>query len=200
VSQLRIAVIPVGKVESAEVEAAMVRVGKGLRRPIELKGSLNVPQGIEDTERNQFRASTMMKRLRSMVAQLGPGKMVGAENEAASKPPLVTDAYIFVTDVDLHTANSDAVFSALMSAKKLAVVSVRRLREAHYRRKADPVKQRTRLVKELLRMAARLQSHPQCPSPKCVLAASKMFADLDLKDERFCRDCTQRIFEGTIRI
>ncbi len=199
-SELRIAVIPVGKVESAEVEAAMVRVAKGLRRPIELRGSLNVPQGVEDTERSQFRASTIMNRLRSMVAQLGPGQMVGAEDEAGRKPPLVTDAYIFVTDVDLHTANSDAVFSALMSAKKLAVVSVRRLRESHYRRKADPVKQRTRLVKELLRMAARLQGNPVCPSPKCVLAASKMFADIDLKEERFCRDCTLRLFEGTIRI
>ena len=199
-SELRIAVIPVGKVESAEVEAAMVRMARGLRRPFELRGSLNVPQGIEDTVRNQFRASTVMQRLRSMVAQLGPGKLVGAEDEAGGKTPLVTDAYIFVTDVDLHTANSDAVFSALMSAKKLAVVSVRRLRESHYRRKADPVKQRTRLVKELQRMAARLQGHPECPNPKCVLAASKMFADVDLKDERFCRDCTQRMFEGTIRI
>jgi len=200
VSELKIAVIPVGKVERDEVEAAMARAAKGLRRPLELKGSLNVPQGVEETDRNQFRASKVMNRLRSMVAQLGPGKMVGADDEEGAKPPLVSDAYIFVTDVDLYTANSDAVFSALMSAKKLAVVSVRRLRESHYRRKSDPVKQRARLVKELLRMAARLQGHPQCPDPKCVLSASRMFADVDLKEERFCRDCTQRMFEGTIRI
>jgi predicted Zn-dependent protease len=77
---------------------------------------------------------------------------------------------------------------------------VRRLREAFYRRKADPVKQRSRLVKELLRMAGRLRSAPECTDPKCVLAASKMFADLDLKEERYCRQCSLRLFEGTIRI
>lgn len=195
-----VAVIPVGKVDSAEIEAALPRVAKGTRHPLELRAALPVPQGVEDSERGQFRASAVMARLHSMVPQLGPGKLVGAEGGADQKPPLKADGYVFVTDVDLYTANSDSVFSALMSSKGTAVVSVRRLREAHYRRKSDPVKQRARLVKEILRMVGRLQGAKECTDPKCALAASKMFADLDLKDERFCRPCSLRLFEGTIRI
>jgi len=199
-SGFHIAVIPVGKVEAAEVEAALSRVSKGLRTSIELKGSLPVPQGVEDPTRGQFRASRLMDRLRAMVPQLGPGKLIGGEGDPDEKPPPMVDAYIFVTDADLFTERSDGVFAALLSAKRLAVVSVRRLREAFYRRKADPTKQRTRLVKELMRMAGRLKGVPGCTDLHCVLAPSKMFADLDLKDERLCRECSRRLFEGTIRI
>jgi len=200
VSEFHVSVIPVGKVQSAELEAALSRVAKSVRAPLELRASLPLPQGVEESERGQFRASQMMQRLRTMVPQLGPGKLVGNEGSGDVKPPLRSDAFIFVTDADLYTANSDAVFSALMSSRGLAVTSVRRLREAFYRRKADPVKQRTRLVKELMRMVGRLRGAPACPTPQCALAASKMFADLDLKEERFCRPCADRLFEGTIHI
>ena len=199
-AEFHVAVIPVGKIDSAEIEATLVRVAKGARSPVELRGSLPVPQGIKESERGQFRASKMMERLRSMVAQLGAGKSIGADGDKGEKPPLKADAFIFVTDVDLYTANSDAVFSALMSSRGLAVVSLKRLREAFYRRSADPVKQRARLVKEMLRMFGRLRGAPECPRPQCALSASKMFADLDLKEERYCRDCSQRLFEGKIRI
>jgi predicted Zn-dependent protease len=194
------AVIPVGKVESSEVEATLSRLAKGLRRQVELKGSLPVPQGVEDPTRAQFRASVLMSRLRSMVPQLGPGKLVGGEGESEAGTHRRTDAYMFVTDVDLFTANSDGVFSALIRSKGLAVISLRRLRESYYRRKAAENKQRSRLAKELLRMGGRLLGAPECSDPKCVMSASKMFADLDLKEERFCRACSQRLFEGKVQI
>jgi predicted Zn-dependent protease len=197
VSEFHIAVIPVGRMDVDEVEAAIVRASKLLRRPLELRATLPVPQGAEDRERGQFRAAKLMNGLRALVPQHGPGRMVGADGVEA---PLKPDAYMFVTDVDLFTAKSDGAYAALIPSKKLAVVSVRRLREAFYRRPADPVKQRTRLVKEMLRMAARLEGVSECGDPKCVFSASKMLADLDLKDERICRPCTLSLFEGTMRI
>ena len=195
-----LAVIPVGKVESDDVEATLSRLAKGIRRQVELKGSLTVPQGVEDATRKQFRASVLLNRLRAMVPQLGPGKLVGGEGESEAGTHRKTDAYIFVTDVDLFTANTDGVFSALMRSKGLAVVSLRRLRESYYRRKADQNKQRERLAKELLRMAGRLLGAPECSDPKCLMSAAKMFADVDLKEERYCRGCSQRLFEGKVQI
>lgn len=195
--EFHIAVIPVGRMDVAEVEAAMVRVSKLLRRPLELRATLPVPQGSEDRERGQFRAAKLMNGLRALVPQHGPGRMVGVEDRQA---PLKPDAHLFVTDVDLFTAKSDGVYAALIPSKRLAVVSVRRLREAFYRRPADPVKQRTRLVKEMLRMAVRLLGMSECGDPKCVFSPSKVMADIDIKEERICRACTQSLFEGTMRI
>lgn len=195
-----VSVVPVGKVKSDEVEAALGRAARVLRFPLELKGSLPVPQGIEDRERGQFRAATLLTRLHASLPQLGPGRMIGVEEGGDDKPPFAPDKVVFVTDVDLFTANSDGVFTALLRTKGLAVVSVRRLREAFYRRSADPGKQRARLTKEIIRASARLIGMPECKTPQCVLAASNMLADLDLKEEKFCRACSQRLFQGTVQL
>jgi predicted Zn-dependent protease len=200
VNEFHISVVPVGRVKSDEVEAALTRAARLLRRPLELKESLPVPQGVEDRERGQFRAAKLLTRLRASFPQLGPGRMIGAEGSEDAKPPHRSDAILFVTDADLFTANSDGVFAALLGSKGLGVVSLRRLREAFYRRSADPGKQRARLTKEITRIAARLAGSPQCSNPACVLSASNMLADLDLKEEKFCRDCSQRMFQGTVRI
>jgi predicted Zn-dependent protease len=79
-------------------------------------------------------------------------------------------------------------------------VSLRRLREAFYRRPADAGKQRARLVKEIVRVVARLRAMPACRSPQCVLSPSEMLADVDIKEEKLCRACSQRLFQGTIRL
>lgn len=194
------AIISVGKIDDEELRLTTTRVAKLLRTPLEIRGKLPVPQGAHDSERGQFRASDVMKAARSMVPQLGSGTLVGAEGHEQGKAPLKTDGYIFVTDVDLYTANTDGAFSALMSNSGLAVSSVRRLRESFYRRTADLNKQRSRLVKELARMGARLRGAKECADATCVLSASKHLADLDLKEERFCRSCSLHLFEGTIRI
>jgi predicted Zn-dependent protease len=193
-------IIPTTKLDSEEMQAVVTRASKVLHCRLELRDALPVPQGVEDTGRGQFRAATLMARLKAMVPQLGPGKLIGPDGASDAKPHLDPDAFVFITDVDLFTEKTDGVFAALLSSKKLAVISVRRLREAFYRRKADPVKQRSRMVKELLRMVGRLRGLPECTDPKCVLASSRMIADLDLKDERYCRSCEQRLFSGTMRI
>jgi len=196
----RIAVVPVGKVSAEEVEAALGRASRVLRRPLELKAALALPQGVEDRERGQFRASLLMARLRTSFPQLGPGKMIGEGADATATPATRPDAIVFVTDVDLFTANSDGVFAAILASQHLAIVSLRRLREAFYRRRADPGKQRARLTKELVRVASRLAGARECSDISCVLAPSSTLADLDLKQERLCRSCSERMFQGTVRL
>jgi predicted Zn-dependent protease len=193
-----VAVVLVGRIDAEEVEAAVARAAKVVRRPLELRDPLPVPYGTEDPARRQHRVSTFLEKLRGEVAKLKPGKLVGDVPEGAQRPR--ADAFLFVTDVDLHTANTDGVFAALLRPKQSAVVSVRRLREAFYRRRADPVRQRSRLVKEVVRMWGRLQGAPECSDPACAMAPSRVVPDIDTKDEKLCRACEQRLFEGTISV
>jgi len=197
---MQITVVPVGKIDAAELEPVLGRVAKAIRGPVELRGSIPVPAGIQDPVRRQFRASTLMNALRSRLPQLSPGRLIGAEGDGGQASAARDSAVIFVTDVDMFTANSDGVFAAFNRQSRLGVVSVRRLREAFYRRKADQSRQRSRLVREIARAAARLHGTKECQDPKCLLSSSRMVADLDLKDERFCRACSQHLFEGRIRI
>ena len=196
-----VAVVPVGKLVGEEIEPAVRAVARTLRAPVELKPSpLALPAGIADRERGQFRASALLTSLRSSFAQLGPGRILAVEGPDTPAVQRTPDVIVFVTDADLYTSSSESAFTALLPARGMGVVSVRRLREAFYRRAADPGKQRSRLTKELLRATARLSSMPECKTPRCVLAASSLLADIDLKEERPCRACLQRWFKGTMSI
>jgi predicted Zn-dependent protease len=196
---MHVAAVPVGRVSVEEIEAALARASKVLHQPVELRDPLPVPRGSEDPERGQHRAAVLMNRLGAEVLKLKPGRVVGSSDPEA-KPPFQPDGFLFITDVDLFTAKSEGVVGALLSAKHCAVISVRRLREAFYRRKADPGRQRARLTKEVLRMAGRLAGLAECADPGCVLASSKSIPDIDAKEERYCRLCEQRLFEGKMHI
>ena len=198
-AEYHLAVVPVGRVDVEELKAAVTRAAKVLHQPLEVREALPVPRGAEDTERGQHRAADVIKRLGTEVRKLKPGVLVGGE-DPDQKPPFQVDGFLFVTDVDLYTAHTDGVMAALISKLNCALVSVRRQREAFYRRKANPVKQRARLVKELLRMGGRLRGMKECGDPECVLAASRSVHDLDTKEERYCRTCETQLFEGKLRI
>ena len=133
------------------------------------------------------------------MLKLKPGRLVGASDPEA-KTPFAPDGYLFITDVDLYTARTEGVFGALISSKHRAVISVRRLREAFYRRKANPMRQRERLSKEILRMTGRMAGLPECQDQKCALAASRHLLDIDAKEERYCRVCEQKFFEGRMQV
>ena len=198
-SSFHIALVPVGKINGEELRGAAARVTKALRQPIEVRTSVALPRSSEDAERAQHRVATLLGLLRTSLLQTKPGELLGASDDAA-KPPHKPDGVIFVTDADLFTAKTDGAYAALISSKGIAVVSVRRTREAHYRRKADPSAQRARLSKEVLRMIGRLKGLKICSDPKCVLAPSKSVPDVDSKVEMYCRPCAQLLFEGKIRV
>lgn len=152
--------------------------------------------GVEDTARRQHRAAELLQALRGQSFRTGAGELVGAEGRPSRKP----DLWLFVTDVDLFTAQTDGTIAALSRRTGVAIVSIRRLREAFYRRPADPNRQRARLVKELLRMIGRLAGLKECPTPTCALAGTRGVPDIDVKQEMFCRPCAQAFFQGRISI
>ena len=199
-SELRVTVVPVGRIDVAELEGALSRVVKTIHKPVELREAATVPRSTEDATRGQHRASELLAALNASLPGLKVQKLVGADVVGSPVPIPDPDAKVFVTDVDMFAADTDGVFSELSARRKAALVSVRRLREAFYRRKADPPRQRARLVKEILQAIGRLKGLPECPDPACVLSPTQVLPDIDRKAERFCGACWRRISAGTIRI
>lgn len=194
----RVAVVPVGRMEVSEVESALGRVAKVLHTRVELRESAQLPRGAEDPARGQHNARILLAALGAEAARL---KVVRTIGEEPTPPPAAgAPALIFVTDVDLFTPVTDAAFGEIDLPHRAALLSVRRLREAFYRRKADPPRQRARIVKEVLRAAARLAGLPECANPDCALAPTRVVADLDRKGEHYCAPCWKRLSSGTMRI
>jgi predicted Zn-dependent protease len=199
-SQLKVSVVPVGKIDPVEIEACLSRVVKILTKPVELRAPAPVPRSSEDATRGQHRSAAFLSELRAAFPRLAVAKLVGAPGPSSPIPADSYDAIVFVTDADLFRPDTDAVFGEIDPKARAAVLSVRRLREAFYRRKADPARQRTRVVKGVVQAIGRIHGLPDCRDPRCVMACVGALGDLDLKGEKFCGSCWKRLTTGTFRI
>lgn len=199
-SEIRVAVVPVGRMDAAEVEEATARVSKALSRAVEIREPLPHPKAAEDVARGQFRAPAILAEARAVFSLLKVRKLIGGAVAVAPVPTARLDAVVLVTDLDLFSPMTDSTLSEIDGAHRIALVSVRRMREAFYRRKPDPLRQRARLVKEMLRAIGRIHGLPDCRDPACALAPTQAMADVDRKAERYCAACWKRLSTGAVRI
>ena len=181
---LRVAIVPVGKFDPAEVEAAAARISKVLNKTVDLRPPVPVPKAGDDPARGQHLAGPFLAGLRGPLA----------------RPAAAPDVTLFVTDVDLSKPGTDGVFGDIDPVAHAAVLSVRRLREPFYKRKADPVKARARLVKLALYALGRACGLPECGEAGCALFTTSSLADIDLKSEKYCASCWRRLTTGAHRI
>jgi archaemetzincin len=199
---LRVAIVPVGRIDLTDVEAAAARIAKIVNRAVTLRQPAPVPKAGDDPARGQHVAGPFLAELRGQLARLPVAKVVGAASaeEPAGAATAAADATLFVTDVDLYKPQTDGVFGDIDAAAHVAVVSVRRLREAFYKRKADPAKARARLVKLALYALGRARGLPECRDAACALFTTTGLADIDLKPEKYCASCWRRMTTGAYRI
>jgi archaemetzincin len=198
-----ISVVPVGRMDLVEVESLASRIAKVLNRAVTLRQAAAVPKAGDDPARGQHLAGPFLADLRSQLPRLAAAKEVGAHAPEAvgaqgqGAPAAVT---LFVTDVDLYRPQTDGVFGDVDAPSRTAVLSVRRLREAFYKRKVDPAKARGRLVKLALYALARARGLPECNDRACALSTTGSIADIDMKPEKYCANCWRRMTTGAYRI
>jgi predicted Zn-dependent protease len=196
-SDLKVVVAPVGRVDVKEVEGAVARVSKVLNAPVELREVAPLTRAAEDSTRGQYRSGPLLAELRRGLPRLKVAKIGETEGGTPTAKP---DALIFVTDVDLFTPQTDSVLGELDPANKAALLSTRRLLEAFYRRKSDPVRQRSRLVKQILRVVGLLRGLSDCRDPGCSMSGAGAVADIDRKKERYCAPCWRHLSTGAFRV
>ena len=194
---LRISIVPVGKMDPVEVEAVGVRIAKILNKTVTLRQTTPVPKAGDDPARGQHLAGPFLAELRGQLPRLAVAKTLGV---VAVPDPDVAHATLFVTDVDLYKPNTDGAFGDIDAAAHVAVISVRRLREAFYKRKVDPVKARARLVKLSLYVLGRARGLPECSDRTCALFTTASLPDIDMKPEKYCASCWRRMTTGAYRI
>src|SRR5258706_13017299 len=111
---LRIAIVPVGRMDPAEVEAAATRIAKVLNTAVTLRRPAPVPKAGDDPARGQHVAGPFLAELKGLFAHLPVAKVVGAAPPAPpaaqSPPAAAAEATLFVTDVDLYKPQTDGVF------------------------------------------------------------------------------------------
>ena len=142
------------------------------------------PELAFDSDRGQYNSRVLLAQLlREPPLHQGPGD--GA-------PP---SRILGLTNVDLFIAVLTFVYGEAQLDDRAAVVSAYRLDSQLYGLPADRKLLFERLVKEAVHELGHTFGLLHCTDYRCVMASSTYVEEIDLKKERFCDRCLDRLRE-----
>jgi len=224
--QATVTLLPLGSVDLTELEVVAKRVAKCLGLAVEVGKPAPLPTGHFDAARSQSHASKIVGAVPAVfvppprpapgttadptatrAATLSPAESWGSRvhgpaptgpgvEPPGTPPPPVR---IGVTDTDIFTDKRDFVFVHAEPAGRRAVVSTRRLKEAFWKRKSDPPRQQSRLVREIVGAVALAAGAAPCEDPSCAASSAKSPLEIDRKYDKLCPICERRVRGGAVR-
>ncbi len=175
---MRIALKPLGEVNSALLEELRERVNRIFHCPVDIKPGLSCPAHSYNPKRRQYLSSGLLATLN------GP-------------PPAEGEKTVGIVDIDLYIPRLSFVFGQADIASGTAIVSLCRLRQEYYGLAPDRVLLTERATKEIAHELGHTFGLGHCPNPRCVMHFSNCLADTDHKQLKFCSSCNPRMFAFT---
>ncbi len=98
-----------------------------------------------------------------------------------------------VTEVDLYRKDGHGTFGHASRDKKVAVISIHRLRDEHYGLPGDLQKLQERVLKEAIEQIGHTYGVVECSNPLCAMFDTSQLFDLDVKRPLLCPRCRRAI-------
>jgi len=127
-----------------------------------------------NSSRNQYNSTSMLSAMLERFDDF-EGKILG------------------ITGGDLFVPVLTYVFGEAQFEGKAAVVSSHRLREEFYGLEPDENILKSRLLKEAIHELGHTFGLIHCANYLCVMHSSTGVEDIDMKTERFCEDCGEKL-------
>ena len=173
-SQTSIRIIPIGCVDSSVLEYLVDILSKRFNTEAEIRSSIPVELFEVDKLRKQYLSTSMLRMLSSM-------------------PSLPEEVSLGVADVDLYVPSLNFVFGEAGPSRRVAVISITRLRQSFYGSPDDVDLFLNRLGKEAVHEVGHIFRLGHCSQPRCVMYFSNSLADTDRKDDDFCNKCRTQL-------
>ena len=103
---------------------------------------------------------------------------------------------ILITSVDLYIPIFTFVFGLAKLNGDTGIISAHRLKNEFYGLPPDANLLKSRLIKEVIHELGHLLNLRHCNNYQCVMASSNTADDLDVKGDRFCGLCFEKIGQG----
>ncbi len=175
-----IAILPVGKVPEAALNAAADHIPRYYKRRAIILSPLKAPQYAFDERRRQYNAATIIRALEAM------------NFEAYVK-------VIAIVNVDLFIPIFTHVMGEAQEGGKFALVSMYRLMKGGREDRPSPSKILERLVKIVLHELGHLFEMVHCTDEKCLMHFSGNIQDIDRIMLSFCTYCEKYLEESMKR-
>ncbi|MEW6749611.1 MAG: archaemetzincin family Zn-dependent metalloprotease [Candidatus Latescibacterota bacterium] len=139
------------------------------------------PAPFFDAGRRQYWSTAILRRLEEV------------------QPP-GTDRVLGVADVDLFIPILTFVFGEALLDRPPAIISTHRLRPSFYGLPPDPALAAERARREAVHELGHTFGLVHCADHACVMRASRVADEIDLKGPGFCRTCTRALHRAGVRV
>ena len=172
-ADIRLCIVPVGPVDPAVL--AMLKEGIAGVLSADVRSGKAVEPHIDayDAQRSQYSAETILNDLAAR----------GSEDPS--------EHVLGVADCDLYVPDLTFVFGAALGGA--ALISITRLRQEFYNRKADADILYKRMMTEAVHEVGHSYGMRHCFDPACVMFFSRTIGDTDRKGFDFCNACRETI-------
>ena len=170
-NRINVAIVPFGDIDLSTLRVLTGRLQRLMGVQVEMVDAARIPDNSFAPSRDQFLAEHFLSSLRKIVLQDCHMRVIG------------------VTDKDLFAPGLNFVFGQALD--RAAVISTRRLRPSEDTEEGNTLFQ-TRIVKEAVHELGHTLGLGHCPDPFCVMHFSNSIKDTDLKNEKFCGNCSAK--------
>jgi len=165
--------IPVGAPDNGAFIAIAEALAEAFDAVVEMSERALSPRPAYDAKRGQHSSRLILQSLLD-----------------AAPPP---DRVVGVTDVDLFMPILTFVFGEAQLGGRAAVVSLHRLHQSFYGLPDSLPYLHDRAIKEALHEVGHTYGLIHCPDYRCVMTASRVVEEIDLKGAEFCTACQAKI-------
>ncbi len=165
---MSILIVPIGTIEGEVVKA----ISEGLMvfgKKVTIGHGLPAPDDAYDQQRKQFAAYPIIDQMQH------------------HKEYHFHDRVLGIVDRDLFVSGLNFVFG--LASRRVAVISVTRLRQEYYGLPSDPALYLKRVRTEAVHELGHTYGLGHCINPHCVMFFSNTLADTDAKSATFCGAC-----------
>jgi archaemetzincin len=161
---------PDDDVEPALLDAVGATLVEAFRLPLKAMGPSPIPIYAYDARRGQFGSSPILQRLLQRI-------------------PADATRVLAITERDLFIPMLTFVFGQAQLSGPVALMSLARLRQEHYRFAPDVCLLVDRARKEALHELGHSFGLTHCARPACVMSLSTTIQQVDRKTTLFCSEC-----------
>jgi len=163
-------IIPTGPIDNKILQYARMELEKRFNVVVDIGKQLEEPAYAFHKHKKQYNSTKILKRIHNL-------RLTGY------------DRILGIADVDLYIPERTFVFGGADVKKKVAIISLTRLRQKYYDLPEDSALFRERIIIEAVHELGHTYGLYHCKNNKCVMFLSNTIRDTDHKGADLCSNC-----------